>query len=164
MFRKIGTVYQKISDTRMKWGQYICWYNVKAPGSIPNYSLDWNTANTSLPVPGRGSTRCCWLACSVPPFPLLWTPPFDDTSKPFLHWGVKYKFLLSGCLPAFTGIAEFIIFWETPDKDVCSTFGINLPAGSKVYWDHVLACREHGHKILTSGGAGWKLKNRLSSY
>lgn len=51
-----------------------------------------------------------------------------------------------------------LLFWETPDKDVCSTFGINLPAGSKVYWDHVLACREHGHKILTSEGAGWKLK------
>lgn len=154
---------KKIAAPRMKWGQYICWYNMKALGSIPNYSLGWSTADTSLPVLGKGSTGCCWLARS--PLLLLFCE---------LHCLVICQSL------SFTGDFSLNVFcqgachnhrycWsycfvETPDKDVWRTFGINLPAGSKVYWDHVLACREHGNKILTSGRAGWKLKSRLSSY
>lgn len=71
-------------------------------------------------------------------------------------------FCLGACLQS--QVLLKLLFLETPDQDVWRTFGINLPAGSRVYWDHVVACREHGHKILTSGGAGWKLKSRLNLY
>lgn len=88
----------------------------------------------------------CALHCSVICQSLFFTGDF--------HFNF---FCLGACLQSQV-LLKLLVFLETLDKDVWRTFGINLPAGSKVYWDHVLACREHGHKILTSRRGKLKIK------